>query len=64
MENQVSFDGLDFSPEINLSRYLQNIKQFPILSQEEEYNLAKEYVTEPATPKYPIGWLPRTSGWW
>lgn len=44
MENQVSFDGLDFSPEINLSRYLQNIKQFPILSQEEEYNLAKEYV--------------------
>jgi len=44
MENQVSFDGLDFSPEINLSRYLQNIKQFPILTQEEEYNLAKEYV--------------------
>ena len=44
MENQVSFDGLDFSPEINLSRYLQNIKQFPILTQGEEYNLAKEYV--------------------
>lgn len=63
MENQVSFDGLDFSPEINLSRYLQNIKQFPILSQEEEYNLAKEYVRT-RDAKYPIGWLPRTSGWW
>ena len=40
MDNQISLDGLDFSPEVNLSRYLQNIKQFPILSQEEEYNLA------------------------
>lgn len=63
MENQVSFDGLDFSPEINLSRYLQNIKQFPILSQEEEYTWPKN-MSEPAMPKYPIGWLPRTSGWW
>ena len=44
MDNQISFDGVDFSPEVNLSRYLQNIKQFPILSQEEEYLLAKEYV--------------------
>ena len=44
MDNQISLDGLDFSPEVNLSRYLQNIKQFPILSQEEEYNLAKEYI--------------------
>ncbi len=35
--------GLDFSPEINLTRYLQNIKKFPILTQEEEYKLAVDY---------------------
>jgi len=44
MDNEISFDAADFSPEVNLSRYLQNIRQFPILSQEEEYALAKEYV--------------------
>ena len=32
--------GLDFSPENNLTRYLQTIRKFPILEQEEEYNLA------------------------
>lgn len=35
--------GLDFSPETNLARYLQNIRQYPLLSQEEEYNLAVRY---------------------
>lgn len=35
--------GLDFSPENNLTRYLQKIRKFPILEQEEEYNLAVEY---------------------
>ncbi len=35
--------GLDFSPEYNLSRYLQNIKKFPILEAEEEYKLAVLY---------------------
>ena len=35
--------GLDFSPENNLTRYLQTIRKFPILEQEEEYNLAVEY---------------------
>ena len=35
--------GLDFSPEYNFSRYLQNIRKFPILEQEEEYQLALAY---------------------
>ncbi len=34
---------LDFSPERNLSRYLQQIRKFPILEQAEEYRLAVEY---------------------
>lgn len=34
---------LDFSPEYNLSRYLQNIKKYPILEQEEEFALAEQY---------------------
>lgn len=44
MDNKVVFEAEDFSPEINLSRYLQNIRRFPILSPEEEYRLASEYV--------------------
>ncbi|MBR3502145.1 MAG: RNA polymerase factor sigma-32 [Alphaproteobacteria bacterium] len=35
--------GLDFSPEINLARYLQKIRRYPILSQDEEYKLTVEY---------------------
>ena len=35
--------GLDFSPDYNLTRYLQNIRKFPILEQDEEYHLALEY---------------------
>ena len=35
--------GLDFSPEYNLTRYLQSIRKFPILEQDEEYQLAVEY---------------------
>ncbi len=35
--------GLDFSPEYNFSRYLQNIRKFPILEQDEEYQLALAY---------------------
>ena len=35
--------GLDFSPEINLARYLQKIRRYPILSQDEEYELSVEY---------------------
>ena len=43
MENGTSFIGLDFSPELNMARYLQNIRKFPLLSQDEEYQLAVEY---------------------
>lgn len=38
-----SLNGLDFSPETNLARYLQSIRQYPLLSQEEEYDLAVQY---------------------
>lgn len=38
-----SLIGLDFTPEINMARYLQKIRQYPLLSQEEEYALAVKY---------------------
>ena len=40
---ETALTGLDFSPEINMARYLQNIQQYPLLSQEEEYELAVKY---------------------
>ena len=40
---ETSFTGLDFSPDTNMARYLQNIRKFPLLSQEEEYALAVKY---------------------
>ena len=43
MENPLALSGIDFSPEINMVRYLQRIRQYPILSQEEEYKLAVKY---------------------
>ncbi len=43
MENVPALNGIDFSPEINMVRYLQKIRQYPILSQEEEYALAVKY---------------------
>ena len=43
MENLTALTGMDFSPEINLARYLQNIRKYPILTQEEEYTLATNY---------------------
>lgn len=46
MKTQLStLDGLDFSPEENLSRYLQSIKKFPILTPEEEFQMAQQYQT-------------------
>lgn len=41
MEN--SLTGLDFTPELNMARYLQKIRKYPLLSQEEEYQLAVKY---------------------
>ncbi len=43
MKEQLTLNGLDFSPEENLSRYLQTIKKYPILSSEEEFELASRY---------------------
>ena len=43
MKSQLTLNELDFSPEENLSRYLQSIKKFPILSSDEEYDLAVNY---------------------
>ncbi len=43
MKEQPNMDGLEFSPEDNLSRYLQSIKKYPILSLEEEFDLASQY---------------------
>ena len=40
---QKKLNGFDFSPEINLTRYLRSIQQFPMLSHEEELILASEY---------------------
>jgi len=43
MDNTPTLTGLDFSPENNLSKYLQNIRKYPILEPEEEYKLAVNY---------------------
>lgn len=40
---QTALAGLDYSPETNLTRYLQSIRKYPLLSQEEEYELAVNY---------------------
>lgn len=44
MEKKISLDVLQFSPEINLSRYLRNVRSFPILTLKEEQELAQEYI--------------------
>lgn len=41
--NLSGLNGIDFSPELNMARYLQSIRRYPILTQEEEYNYATEY---------------------
>jgi len=43
MQKDFTLNGLDFSPEINLARYLQSIRKFPILTPENEYDLAVKY---------------------
>lgn len=43
MDKIKTMSGIDFSPEVNLARYLQSIRKFPILSQEEEFEMASKY---------------------
>lgn len=43
MDNKISLTGIDFSPEINMVRYLQSIRKYPILDQLDEYNMAVRY---------------------
>lgn len=43
MDDGKGLIGPDFSPECNLTRYLQSIRKFPILEQDEEYRLATLY---------------------
>ena len=43
MKTQTILNGLDFSPEENLTRYLQSIKKFPILTPDEEFEMASLY---------------------
>ena len=43
MNKDFTLNGLDFSPEINLARYLQSIRKFPILTPDNEYDLAVKY---------------------
>lgn len=44
MNKTLTLSGLDFSPELNMARYLQSIRKYPILTPEEEFRLAKDYV--------------------
>ncbi len=43
MSHSTTISGLNSSPEENLTRYLQEIRKFPMLSAEDEYRLAKDY---------------------
>ena len=54
MNKDFTLNGLDFSPEINLARYLQSIRKFPILTPENEYDLAVKYKAT-HDPKFAAG---------
>ena len=43
MNTGINFDNIDYSEQANMNKYLQSIKNYPILSLEEEYKLAKDY---------------------
>lgn len=43
MQKDFTLNGFDFSPEINMARYLQSIRKFPILTPEQEYDMAVKY---------------------
>ena len=63
MVKDFTLNGLDFSPEINLARYLQSIRKFPILTPEEEYSLATKY-KETQDRLSPRSWSMRICVWW
>lgn len=46
MDKTETPSGLDFSPELNMARYLQNISKYPILTPEEEIQLANSYIAD------------------
>ncbi len=43
MDDVLSAGVLDFSPDVNFTRYLQAIRRYPILNQDEEFRLAMQY---------------------
>ena len=43
MNSNIELSNVKFSEQSSTAKYLQSMKQFPILSAEEEYNLTKEY---------------------
>lgn len=43
MKHSNTISEIDFSPELNLSRYLQNVSRFPMLTQDDELNLTRAY---------------------
>ena len=63
MDNTFALNGLDFSPEINMARYLQSIRKFPILEQDEEFELATRY-KETKDEKIAYKLVLRTFVWW
>lgn len=43
MDKSTALSGIDFSAEVNMSRYIRNINSFPILDVDEEYEIALKY---------------------
>ena len=43
MNSNIELNSIKFSEQLGAAKYLQRMKQFPILSAEEEYNITKEY---------------------
>ena len=43
MNSNIELNSIKFSEQLNATTYLQRMKQFPILSAEEEYDLTKKY---------------------
>lgn len=63
MDNTFALNGLDFSPEINMARYLQSIRKFPILEQDEEFDWQPD-TRKPRMKKSLTNWLLHTFVWW